>query len=130
MADMILSYKFEFSYAAAGGKQSYAPEITAFSVNGGASRSINADSDSLNIGSEFEQARTYKNIVLFMPGSPGANDMRVAMDLMNFANNKTSFFFIFIVTQLYQSKLVYLLSISDGGAKVAKPPMMTLGDLL
>jgi hypothetical protein len=120
---------FSFSYAESGGPDKRTPPIAAFSVVGGASRSINADSSNISIGSEFEQARQFKNIILFMPGSAGAGDMKAALDLTRFAANKTRFFFFFSVTQQYESKLINFLSISDT-AVVTKPPAMIYGDLL
>lgn len=128
---MSISYKFEFSYAKSGDQQKTSPPISAFAVIGGASRTIHVDSpDGVSIGSEFEQARMYKNIMLFMPGSPGASDMKTTVDLMNLANDKSRIWFHFSVTQLLNSKMIYNLTLSDGGASVRKPPTMIYGDLL
>lgn len=124
------SYKFELSYAERDRPTKMAPPISAFGVDGGASRTIHADSpDSLSVGSEFEQARKFRNIILYMPGSPGAGDMKTAIDFLNFAANKTRFFFHFSVRQTLNSKLVYLLNLTDH-ATVKKSPIMVLGDLL
>jgi len=126
-----VSYKFELSYAKEGAADRKAPEISAFSVVGGAARTIHNDSpDNISIGSEFEQARQFKNIMLFMPGTAGAGDMKAALDLTNLALDKTPFFFYFTVTQLLDANMTYLLSISDGGATLKKRPIMVLGDLL
>jgi hypothetical protein len=126
-----ISYRFELSYAKGGAADRKAPEISAFSVIGGAARTIHNDSpDSISIGSEFEQARQFKNIMLFMPGSAGAGDMKAALDLTSLAVDKTPFFFYFTVTQLLDAKMLYQLSISDVGATLKKRPQMVLDDLL
>lgn len=127
---MSLSYEFKFMYEREDAKRT-APPISSFSVIGGASRTIHVDSpNSLSIGSEFEQARKFKNIVLFMPGSPGASDMRVAIDLTRFAAEKVRVSFSFLIRQFFNKKMIYLLQISDNEATVKKPPMMVYGDLL
>ncbi len=46
--------------------------IRYFEVDGGASRTINLDKpEDMDIGSEMEQARTYKNIVVYLPPTKG-----------------------------------------------------------
>src|ERR1051325_9901021 len=94
---MALSYEFKFMYDRSDAKATVFP--TAFSVIGGASRTINEDSTDVSISSEFEQARRFKNIVLFLPGSPGAQDVRVALDLMRFATEQIRLTFSLIVRQ-------------------------------
>jgi hypothetical protein len=103
---------------------------TAFAVIGGASRSINEDSSDVSISSEFEQARRYKNIVLYLPGSPGAKDVRVALDLMRFATEQIRLTFSLLVRQYSGKKAIYLLQLSDHEATVKNSPSMIYGDLL
>jgi len=125
---MSRSYEFKFMYDRSDTKGTAYP--SSFSVMGGASRSINEDSSDVSISSEFEQARTFKNIVLYLPGSAGANDVRVALDLMRFANEKIRLSFSFLVRQYSGKKAIYILQLSDNECTVKKPPMMIYGDLL
>ena len=125
---MSLSYQFKFMYDRSDTKGTAYP--SSFFVVGGASRSINEDSSDVSISSEFEQARRFKNIVLYLPGSPGANDVRVALDLLRFANEQIRLSFSFVVRQYSGKKAIYILQISDNECTVKKPPMMIYGDLL
>jgi len=123
------SYQFKFMYESEGSAKT-APPVVSFGVVGGALRSINEDSSDVSISSEFEQARKFKNMILYMPGSSGASDMKTAIDLMNFANAKKAFRFSLLVRRFVNKQMIYLLQISDGHATVLKPPSMIHGDLL
>lgn len=123
------TYQFKFMYESEGAMKT-APLVTSFGVVGGALRSINEDSSDVSISSELEQARKFNNIVLYIPGSPGAGDMKTAINLMNFANSKKSFRFSFLVRRFANKQMIYLLQISDDRATVVKPPSMIYGDLL
>ena len=57
--------------------------VSMFQVEGGASRIINVRStDDISLISELEQARTFKNIVLYLSSTGDHRDMKAAMDLV------------------------------------------------
>lgn len=96
--------------------------IRAFSVEGGASRSINLDSaDEISIASEFEQARTYKNITLFMP--PLNNFLALKLAAMRSWGN-TEFFSVFFQVNVYSGgKRIQPLILEAYNAWFVAPPI-------
>ena|SRR5688572_4634732 len=96
--------------------------IRAFSVEGGASRSINLSSaDEISIASEFEQARTHKNITLFMP--PANNFLGVKLAAMRtFGGNMDRFSVFFQVNTFSGGKRTQTLILETYDAWFVSPP--------
>lgn len=126
-----MKYKFYFGYIDKNYEfEKFRVNAKSFSVVGGASRTINVDSaKDISITSEFEQARQYKNITVFMPPSPTSEDMEVAVDLISCATNKTVLLFDFHVSKYSGKILVEELNLVDTNATITKPPIM-VGDKL
>jgi len=128
---MSLSNYFDLAYMK-DGVLNTAPSIVAFSVEGGATRTIRANSgDQIIVSSEFEQARKFKNILLFIPeSSDNGLGMRTAVDMIHYATTKSRFYFQFSVTQRNNATTTYSLLMEESNATVTKPPRMTLDNAL
>jgi hypothetical protein len=106
--------------------------IISFSVEGGANRKINlASSSDISITSELEQARSYKNITLFMPPTKNHLDMLAAVELTDIALNKPADFGIsFSVEKRLGSNRLERLSLSAENPALIKRPTVIAGHLL
>jgi hypothetical protein len=105
--------------------------ISAFSVVGGASRSINLGStDDVSISSELEQGRQYKNITLFMPPTKDHVDMDVAMTLMNAALAKSTLSIAFIIAKRVKGKKIEELMLACDDTTLIRPPLVVAKHLL
>lgn len=127
-----MKYKFYFGYQ----DRNYElvknmVKAKSFSVVGGASRTIDVDSaKDISITSEFEQARQYKNITVFMPPSPTSEDMEVAVELTKCAMSKTILLFDFHVSKYSGGRLIEELNLVDLNATITKPPSIVANNLL
>ncbi len=133
---MATDYRMYFAYqnladtASASGFQYFVP-LHSFSVLGGAVRTIKADStNDISVASELEQARTYKNITLFMPPAKDHLDMEVALDLTNYANKKTELLFSVHVERRSGGRQVVGLNLVDQHARIERPPSLGANRLL
>src|SRR5215203_2405173 len=63
--------------------------VDSFEVNGGASRVVDLKTtDDISLASEFEQARAFKNITLYLPPTSDHMDRDAALALSDIAINK------------------------------------------
>jgi hypothetical protein len=126
---MAIIYKAELIYD--GDKGSKWLPISSFSVVGGASRSLNLKSArDISITSELEQARLYKNITLFMPPQTDHRDMVAALQLTNFAINKTVLYVTFEIFKYTDGQEIESLSLEDDKAIITKQPNVVADQLL
>lgn len=124
-----MNYKFNFGYTNATGKseeiRQYGVPVDSFSVVGGADRTIRVDSASdISITSEFEQARGYKNITLFMTSIKNPLAMEVAMELVSVAREKKEIVISIVVEKYAKGKIIEALSLSDFKATLKRPPLV------
>jgi hypothetical protein len=133
---MAMNYKGEFSYISfvkkidkyVGGPS---VAISSFSVVGGSRRTINLKAtNDFSISSEFEQARQYKNITLFMPPTSGGDDMKVAVELTENAGTKNPLILYFDIEKYANGKRIEMFRIIDFGASIKKPPQIVAEGLL
>ncbi len=76
--------------------------VRSFSVKGGTSRSINLDStDEFSLGNEFEQARTYKNIAIFIPPTKDFT----AVKLFTLRSSGIKFFTFFFEVDIHSNRV-------------------------
>ena len=94
--------------------------IRSFSVVGGASRSINLDStDDISISSEFEQARTYHNVTLFIPPTKDFT----AVILFTLKSPITKFFALVFHVEIFSGgKMTHSLVLQSYNAWLRKNP--------
>ena len=80
---MAMTYRAKLNYAVYEDDKELASRrliaVDSFEVDGGAFRTIKLKStDDISISSELEQARTYKNVNLFLPSTKDGTDVEVA----------------------------------------------------
>ena len=122
-----MKYKAYFGYVDKNNYEVFKHYVkaTAFSVIGGAVRKIDLSSATdIGVTSEFEQARQYRNIRIYMPPTSNGEDMEVAVELTNFAIKKKSILFDFHVSKYTSGKLVEELNLLDENATIAEIPSL------
>ena len=133
---MAMNYRMYFAYqnladeSGVTGFQYFVP-LHSFSVLGGAVRTIIASStNDISVASELEQARTFKNVTLFMPPAKDHLDMEVALDLTNYANKKTELLLSVHVEKRSGGLNLFGLNLVDKHARVERPPSLNANRLL
>ncbi len=106
--------------------------IRSFSVVGGASRSINLDSaDEISIGNEFEQARTYKNITLFVPPDMDFTGVKLTTLKNSASLTSTKFFTLFFQVDIYSGgKRTHTIILETSHAWLKQEPILVGNNLL
>jgi hypothetical protein len=105
--------------------------IQSFSVDGGASRTINLKSPTdMSISSELEQARQFKNLTLFMPPTKNHRDMETALQLSQAAVKKNLIAINFSIQKIIGQTLLEMISLIDLGATVKMPPTIVGNHML
>jgi hypothetical protein len=90
-----------------------------FEVDGGANRKIDLDStDEFNIGSEFEQARIYKNIIFYIRAD---SDSHKLIELSK--SDKKDFFMSFSASVYSEAKLIRKVEIQSSATNFAETPI-------
>jgi hypothetical protein len=126
-----MNYKAWFAFYLKKNQGSRRCLISAFSVVGGAHRSINLDStDDVSISSELEQARQYKNITLFMLPTHAHDDMDVAMNLVNIALEKSTLWVDFFIAKFANGKVIEELRLICADTTIIRPPALVAQHLL
>lgn len=122
------TFSFEFEDPAKKGavtRMHYIP-LKSFQVIGGAARTIELrTTDDISISSEFEQARSYKNITLYLPPREGHEDMQAALYLTDLAINKQRFGTYIRIDRISNGKVVEELMLVDYSATLLDRPSMT-----
>ncbi|MEW6130411.1 MAG: hypothetical protein AB1757_25480 [Acidobacteriota bacterium] len=133
---MAMTYKGELSYITFSRKDNKyvgGPfvAISSFSVVGGSKRTINLKATSdFSISTEFEQARQYKNITLFMPPTQGGDDMQVALQLSENAAKNNLMILNLNIEKFTNGKRIAMFRLMDWGATLKKPPQIVAEGLL
>lgn len=105
--------------------------INSFEVIGGTVRRININStDDISISSELEQARSYKNINLFLPPTKDSTDMETALSLTDIALSDFNFGVMVAIQRCANGKLLEGLTLIDRGAKLKNRPRIVGQHLL
>lgn len=94
--------------------------VHSFEVTGGTNRKINlASADEISVAMEFEQARTLKNLVFYIPPTKDF----VAVKLVELANQKgREFAFTFLVGVYSETKLLRAYNIEAESARFLETP--------
>ena len=88
--------------------------VTAIMVDGGTSRMIKLNSlDDISLVSELEQARTYKNLIVYLAGTKDHRDMKAALDLTAIAGNQELIKAMVTIERRQNGKLLDALAIYD-----------------
>lgn len=99
-------------------KASFIP-VSFFGVKGGAKRIIDLTvSDDLSLVSEFEQARSFKNIALYLP--PTSNFEW--LDLTEISIHRLSFLMVFFATGKIGETLMHEFTLSCKNAEITESP--------
>jgi hypothetical protein len=97
--------------------------IDSFEVNGGASRVIDLKTtDDLSLSSEFEQARAFKNITLYLPPTSDHTDRDAALALTDIAINKLKVNVMVSVQRYSNSKMLEGIALIDQEATLKNRP--------
>jgi hypothetical protein len=129
-----MKYLAKFDYRANTDDGTFVPDVplAKMEVNGGSNRIITfSSSNDFSLGNELEQAKEYKNIVLYMPPTDGGLDMQVALDFTAIANKGLHFNFLIMIEKLTARQNIveaYVVSCSD--AKLKNPPELLPGRIL
>ena len=124
------SYYGSFGYKGDSGFIS--KDISAFAVEGGALRTIDLSSTNtidMSIVSELEQARQYKNVIVFLAPSNDPKDLLFISQLFVLASTKVLLKSTFVfVTRKYNDTALEGLTLY-GDATIKAPPMRVAGNL-
>ena len=105
--------------------------VSGFEVDGGASRTISLKTATdISITSELEQARMYKNITLYVPGTKDHSDMETAIKMSEAASSKKKFLFSLWVERDVNKNRIEGLVLRDNTATVQKPPSIVKDNLM
>jgi hypothetical protein len=105
--------------------------VDSFEVQGGASRVIDLKTtDDISLASEFEQARTFKNITLYLPPTSDHRDMEAALALTEIAINKSKVNVMVSVQRFEKAKMLEGLALIDQEATLKKRPQTVPPHLL
>lgn len=127
-----MKYKASLTYLVGGGdeRRNKVP-VYAFQVDGGANRNIRLKStDDISITSELEQARSYKNIRLFLSPTNDHRDMQAALDLTAAATKNLPLVTILVIHKYSGGKFIEGLWLNDPGSSVKTEPYKTPGNFL
>lgn len=121
-----MNYKAKLSYfVEEGGKEKYITlEIPAyaFEVDGGANRNILLDStDDISITSELEQARTFKNLSVWVSRAEKKFNWKVFTELKEIADKDITLNLLFAIERYSEGKMLEGVALIDRGAG-AYPP--------
>ena len=95
--------------------------VHSFEVEGGANRKINLNAaDDVSISSEFEQARTFGNFILYIPPTKDF----LALKLLGLSGNNYELFeFTFVVSMYSSGRKIQTLRITSEMASFREPPI-------
>ena len=132
---MAMTYQAKFNYRVMEGEElateKFGISVQIFQVTGGAQRSIKLSStDDISISSELEQARAFKNVVLFLPPTKDGSDMEVALNLTNYFELKKTLLMSLVVERYSSGKMIEGLALLDGEATLLASPSVTEKRLL
>src|SRR5688572_27342691 len=118
-----MEYVSDFSYSVLEGEKRISRvdniPVHSFMVDGGASRIIKLDSTSdISIMSELEQARSFKNITLFLSPNKNGSDMQVALELNNLYLGGKSLVLTLFVERLVSGQVVESFFFAEGHSKL------------
>jgi hypothetical protein len=132
---MAMTYQAKFHYGLQEGDElkvsRFDIPVQIFEVEGGADRSIKLSStDDIGISSELEQARTFKNITVYLPSTKDGSDMEIALQLSAFYSQKESMLVSFTVERYSGGQMLEGLALLDAGATLKNSPYVTGKQLL
>jgi hypothetical protein len=105
--------------------------VHSFMVDGGTSRIIKLDStNDISIMSELEQARSFKNITLFLSPNKNGSDMQVALDLNNLYLGGKSMVTKVFVERFVNGQVVESFFFAEGHSKLKFLPYVVSKNLL
>lgn len=124
-------FSFDFYRADGGASSTENLPVAMMMVDGGASRRINFSStDDISLISELEQARSFKNIILYLSSTKDHKDMKAAMNLTEIANAQTEFVFVVTVERFSGGKLLEGFELFEMSATLKFAPVMALNNTL
>lgn len=105
--------------------------VHSFMVDGGANRIITlASTDDIGVISELEQARSFKNITLFLSPNKNGSDMRVALELNNLYLGGKSLVLSLFVERLNNGQVIESFGLMEGHSKLRLLPYVVSKNLL
>jgi hypothetical protein len=128
-----MKYKATFKYNVGWdeGERKNTVPIYAFQVDGGANRNIRLKStNDISITSELEQARSFKNIRLYLSPTSDHKDMQAALDLTAAATKKLSLVMILDIQKYSGGKFIEGLWLIDSQSSIKTEPYKTPGNYL
>jgi hypothetical protein len=132
---MTMTYQGKFNYALQEDEDLVISRLNIpvqiFEVDGGADRNIKLGStDDIGITSELEQARTFKNLTLYLPPTKDGTDMEIALQLSGFYTRKESLRVAFTIERYSSGKMLEGLALLDGDATLKFSPYVVEKQLL
>lgn len=101
--------------------------IAMMMVDGGTSWRIDFHStDDIALFTELDQARTYKNLILYLSGTKDGRDMKAALDLMQIAEMRMYISLILTIERFSGGKTLEGAAIYEENALVSFPPKKAL----
>ena len=124
-----MNYKAKLSYFVQEGdtEKFIALEIPAyaFEVEGGANRNILLGStDDISITSELEQARTFKNLIVWVERAEKKFNWKAFTELKEIADKETTLNLLFAIERYSEGKMLEGVALIDRGAEIYPPQIV------
>lgn len=123
-----MKYKASFKYIVGedGDELKNTVPIYAFQVDGGANRNVRLKStNDISIASEMEQARSFKNIRLYLSPTKDHKDMQTALDLTAAVTKKLPLLTILDIRKYSGGKFIGGLWLNDPQSSIRTEPYKT-----
>jgi hypothetical protein len=130
-----MKYFSDFSYSVLEGEEIKERgdniPVHSFMVDGGANRIITlASTDDISIMSELEQARSFKNVTLFLSPNKNGSDMRVALELNNLYLSGKSLVLQLFIERLANGQVIESFGLMEGHSRLKFLPYVVSKNLL